>query len=152
MQDAGAVRDLQVIGDIEAFLPGLTAALRGMHGDIMVCAGAAQIEAARARAPRGGLVVLTLPRVDPANWDQLRATAELWAFTRWAALAWAPAGTRVNALSLAGAPRLPDQPASQAGRAACVAPSMPATADDAAAAIGLMWRARSMTGQLISLG
>jgi NAD(P)-dependent dehydrogenase (short-subunit alcohol dehydrogenase family) len=57
--------------------------------------------------------------------------ALLWAFTRHAALAWAPRRIRVNAIGL---------------------DATPAAHADLAATILAMWRFPSMTGQLIRLG
>lgn len=147
---------MAVFGSLELFVPGLEAELAGFPAKFaagaLVCAGPGQIDAALSRRAGVELVVFTLPRLEAADWPSQRAHAELWAFTRWAALAWAASGTRVNALGLAQAPALPGQSALVAGRAASQAPARPASAGDAAAALRLLWQARSMTGQLIVLG
>jgi hypothetical protein len=77
------------------------------------------------------LVVNILRAHAPDDWAGARTVALLWAFTRHAALAWAPRRIRVNAIGL---------DASHAARA------------DLAATILAVWRFPSMTGQLIRLG
>jgi NAD(P)-dependent dehydrogenase (short-subunit alcohol dehydrogenase family) len=91
-------------------------------------------------ADEDSLVVTILSSPPHAGWQQAREMAVLWAFTRHAALAWAPRRVRVNALGLNVGPVPPGQPAASAGWA------------DVAASIAAMWRLRSMTGQLLSLG
>jgi len=98
------------------------------------------------------LVVNILHGHLPDDWPGARAAASLFAFTRHAALAWAPRRIRVNAIGLGVSPALPDQPPDTAARAASPAPAAPATASDIAATILAMWRFPSMTGQLIRLG
>ena len=102
---------------------------------------AAQIAAAEAfhQTADGAdrVVVLTLPR-QTQDWAQARDAGELHAFLRWAALHWAQAGTRVNALGF--------------GQGGAAAPAMPATQDDVAASLALFTAASSMTGQVIRLG
>ncbi len=98
------------------------------------------------------LVVNILPAHAADDWPGARAAAALFAFTRHAALAWAPRRIRVNALGLGVTPTLADQPAESAAQAAGPAPAAPATTADIAATILAMWRFPSMTGQLIRLG
>jgi len=142
-------------GDPDHFLPGLGALLAALPSAMLVCAGRGQIAAAEAFAARhssgDALVVLTLPAAG-SDWASAREAAELWAFTRWAALACASRGLRINAIAIGRAALLPDQPAPQAARPGVHAPATPATADDVAAAIRLFWSAKSLTGQLVRLG
>ncbi len=98
------------------------------------------------------LVVNILHPHPPDDWPGARAAAALFAFTRHAALAWAPRRIRVNAIGLGVSPALPDQPAECAAQAAGAAPAAPATTADIAATILAMWHFPSMTGQLIRLG
>jgi NAD(P)-dependent dehydrogenase (short-subunit alcohol dehydrogenase family) len=77
------------------------------------------------------LVVNILQAHAPDDWVGARAAALLWAFTRHAALAWAPRGIRVNAVGLDATPAAPA---------------------DLAATILAMWDFPSMTGQIIRLG
>jgi len=142
---------LTLAGDIDAVLPGCAAALADLRGRILVTAGDAQIPAAE-NFMGPGLIVLTLPPAQPDSWQAARQAAELWAFTRFAALRWAPRGVRVNAISLGRAALLPDQPAPPAAHPGTHAPAAPATPDDVAATIALLWSAKSITGQLVRLG
>lgn len=98
------------------------------------------------------LVVNILHASSPADWQGARAASILWAFTRHAALLWAPRRIRVNAIGLATSPTLPTQPAEASGLAAGPAPAAPAAAADIASTILAMWRLPSMTGQLMRLG
>jgi hypothetical protein len=98
------------------------------------------------------LVVNVLRAHTAPDWPKTRAAAALWAFTRHAALHWAPRRIRVNALGLGISPLLPGQGQEDAARAAGAAPQMLATQAEIAACIMAMWRWRSMTGQLIRLG
>jgi NAD(P)-dependent dehydrogenase (short-subunit alcohol dehydrogenase family) len=98
------------------------------------------------------LVVNILHAYSPADWQGARAASVLWAFTRHAALLWAPRRIRVNAIGLATSPILPTQPPESSGNAAGPAPAALASLADIAATILAMWRLRSMTGQLIRLG
>ncbi len=82
-------------------------------------------------ADQEALVVNILRAHAPDDWPGAQAAALLWAFTRHAALAWAPRRIRVNAIGL---------DTTSAARA------------DLAPAILAMWDFPSMTGQLIRLG
>ena len=107
---------------------------------------------AGALAPRQhALIVIILRAHAPDDWPAARTAATLWAFTRHAALAWAPRGIRVNAVGLGISPNLPGQPVEESGRPAGPAPAAPATPDDLAETILAIWRFPSMTGQLIRL-
>lgn len=105
---------------------------------------------AGAAAP-GGLVVFLLPR-GSGDWVAARHAALVWAFTRHAALTWAARDVRVNAVALGEAPALPSQPAESAAQAAGPAPAVAASQADIAGAVMMLWRCRSMTGQLVRLG
>jgi hypothetical protein len=98
------------------------------------------------------LVVNILHAYSPADWQGARAASILWAFTRHAALHWAPRRVRVNAIGLADSPTLPTQPPEASGHAAGPAPAAPASLADIACTILAMCRLPSMTGQLIRLG
>jgi hypothetical protein len=98
------------------------------------------------------LVVNTLHANDPADWQGARAASILWAFTRHAALRWAPRRIRVNAIGLGTSPTLPAQPPEASSHAAGPAPAAPASTADIASTVLAMWRFHSMTGQLIRLG
>ena len=123
----------------------------------LATAPAAAIEAATTFAdavPPGeeALVINLLPTHAPDDWQGASAAATIWAFTRYAALAWAPRQIRVNALSFGARPHLPDQPCESAGQAASATPAIAATQADVAATVLAFWRLRSMTGQMIKLG
>jgi len=106
------------------------------------------IAASEAFAERGGghLIVHLLPPVPPGDWPACRDTTLIWAYTRHAALAFAPARLRVNALAACGAPAVPGLDVIPRTKAAA------ATAGDLAGAVLAMARWPSMTGQLIRLG
>jgi hypothetical protein len=116
--------------------------------------GIAAAERFAADAAEGGesLVVNILHAHARDDWPAARDAALLWAFTRHAALAWAPRGIRVNAVGLGVSPVLAGQPPEASGQAAGAAPAARATVADIAATIVAMWRFASMTGQLIRLG
>jgi NAD(P)-dependent dehydrogenase (short-subunit alcohol dehydrogenase family) len=97
------------------------------------------------------LVINILPRSTLTDWPAYQSAALLWAFTRHAALAWAPRRIRVNAIAFGEVPSLHDQPAEDAGRAAGPAPAAPATPEDLAATVLAIWQFPSMTGQVIRL-
>ncbi len=90
---------------------------------------------ANAASPVGGdrLVVSIWQKSAPAEWEANRYAAEMAAFTRYAALAWAPKQVRVNAVIIDAAATAGS---SQSG---------------VAATILALWRWRSMTGQVINL-
>jgi NAD(P)-dependent dehydrogenase (short-subunit alcohol dehydrogenase family) len=97
-------------------------------------------------------LIVTLLRQPPAGLDHLaghEAAASLWAFTRQAALEWAPRRIRVNAIALGG---LPADTGPQDSQAAFAMPAPPATEADIARVMLGMVRMASMTGQLIRLG
>jgi NAD(P)-dependent dehydrogenase (short-subunit alcohol dehydrogenase family) len=103
----------------------------------------------------GGLIVTLLPDAPPglAHFAAHREAAALWAFTRQAALEWAPRHIRVNAIGLGTAPFGPFEPEDQAGRAATAnIPAKPASTADIARTITAMAHFPSMTGQIIRLG
>ncbi len=79
------------------------------------------------------LVVTVWPKAAPADWEACRYVAEMAAFTRHAALLWAPRQIRVNALAIDGGR---DAECGRSGLAAMVM---------------ALWRWRSMTGQIIDL-
>jgi NAD(P)-dependent dehydrogenase (short-subunit alcohol dehydrogenase family) len=114
----------------------------------------ARCEAFAAQAPAGALIITLLPSVPPGlqQFGLHQAVATLWAFTRQAALDWAPRGIRVNAIGLGAAPFGPDEADEQAGRAASIVLAAPATLDDIAATVRAMVEFASMTGQIIRLG
>jgi NAD(P)-dependent dehydrogenase (short-subunit alcohol dehydrogenase family) len=80
------------------------------------------------------------------------AAATLWAFTRQAALEWAPRRIRVNAVGLGVAPFGPFEADDQAGRGAATCPAAPSGPAGIAATILAMAEMPSMTGQIIRLG
>ena len=90
---------------------------------------------ADAASAAGGdrLVVSIWQKPAPADWDANRYAAEMTAFTRYAALAWAPKQVRVNALII--------DAAATAG----------SSQSSIAATVLALWRWRSMTGQAINL-
>jgi len=97
-------------------------------------------------------LIVTLLRQPPAGLDHFEghaAAASLWAFTRQAALEWAPRRIRVNAITLGA---LPADAAAQAGQPAFAMPASPATEADIARVILAVVRMKSMTGQFIRLG
>ena len=100
------------------------------------------------------LIVTLLPASEPglAHFTRHQAVATLWAFTRQAALEWAPRGIRVNAIGLGATPFGPDEADDQAGRNAAAVLAAPATLADIAATIRAMAAFASMTGQIIRLG
>ena len=100
-------------------------------------------------------VIVTILPPSPAGLGpgaQHQAVGALWAFTRAAALQWAPRGIRVNAIGLATSPGGPFEPQEQAGRAAFAMAATPATPEDVIRTILAMAAWRSMTGQIIRLG
>ena len=101
-----------------------------------------------------GLIVTLLPSAPPGLSDFAlhAAVATLWAFTRQAALEWAPRKIRVNAIGLGAAPFGPSEAPDQAGRGAAEMPALPATLADIARTIRAIADLPSMTGQLIRLG
>ena len=106
-----------------------------------------------AEAAREDALVVTILYPHAADdWPAARDAATLWAFTRHAALAWAPRGIRVNAVGLGVSPVLATQPTEASGQPAAPAPAQSATPSDIAATILAMWGFPSMTGQLIRLG
>ncbi len=100
------------------------------------------------------LIVTLLPAAAPGLKDfaRHRSVATLWAFTRQAALEWAPRRIRVNAIGLGAAPFGPDEASEQAGRCAAAVLAAPATAADIAGTVRAMAELASMTGQIIRLG
>jgi NAD(P)-dependent dehydrogenase (short-subunit alcohol dehydrogenase family) len=135
---------------------GPAALLVNLPGDTEEAIGAATRFAEA--APDDGadrLVVNVLDAAPPpgaADWPAIRHAATLWAFTQYAALAWAPRRIRVNALSVGAAPASPWQPPESAARAASAVPSARANEADMQSAILALARWRSMTGQMIRLG
>ncbi len=80
------------------------------------------------------------------------ANAALWAFTRQAALEWAPRRIRVNAIGLGATPFGPFEPQEQSGRAAANIHATPATAEDVVRTVSAIAGWASMTGQIVRLG
>ncbi len=101
-----------------------------------------------------GLIITLLPATPPGlqHFSLHQAVATLWAFTRQAALEWAPRGIRVNAIGLGAAPFGPDEADDQARRTAANVVAAPATFDDIAATVRAIADFASMTGQIIRLG
>ncbi len=116
----------------------------------------AACEAFVASVPAGveALVLTILHSAPPglAHMAHHAANAALWAFTRQAALEWAPRGIRVNAIGLGTDLAGPFEPSEQAGRAIGAAPAAGATLDDIAQTIRAIASWPSMTGQIIRLG
>jgi NAD(P)-dependent dehydrogenase (short-subunit alcohol dehydrogenase family) len=121
-------------------------------GGTQAAIDAAQAFAAAAPGGEDALIVNILRAPEAPDWPAAREAATLWAFTRYAALEWAPRGIRVNALGLGISPVLADQPPEDAGQAAGRAPAAAATPADVAGTILAMLGFTSMTGQLIRLG
>jgi NAD(P)-dependent dehydrogenase (short-subunit alcohol dehydrogenase family) len=108
-----------------------------------------------AAAKQDALIVTLIPAALPGlkNFPLHQAAATLWAFTRQAALEWAPQKIRVNAVGLGAAPFGPFEADDQAGRAAADSPAtIPADAADIARTIRAIADFPSMTGQIIRLG
>jgi NAD(P)-dependent dehydrogenase (short-subunit alcohol dehydrogenase family) len=95
-----------------------------------------QLSAAPALDGRDRLIISIWPIAALGDWEASRAASAMTAFTRHAALAWAPARIRVNAVTIATR----DRGVGQEGGGA-----------DVAALVSAMWRWRSMTGQIIGL-
>jgi NAD(P)-dependent dehydrogenase (short-subunit alcohol dehydrogenase family) len=103
-----------------------------------------------------GALILTLISAAPPGLEHFplhQAAATLWAFTRQAALDWAPRGIRINAIGLGAAPFGPFEADDQAGRAAAENhATAPADAADLVRTIRAIAGFPSMTGQIIRLG
>jgi NAD(P)-dependent dehydrogenase (short-subunit alcohol dehydrogenase family) len=114
----------------------------------------ARCRAFAAAAQAEALIVTILPATPAglADFPAHAAAAALWAFTRQAALEWAPRRIRVNAIGLGTSPATPFEPAEAAGRAAAAIPAPPASIDDIAATLRAIAAWPSMTGQIIRLG
>jgi NAD(P)-dependent dehydrogenase (short-subunit alcohol dehydrogenase family) len=100
-------------------------------------------------------LIITILTAPPPGLDHMAhhaANAALWAFTRQAALEWAPRGIRVNAIGLGTDLAGPFEPSEQAGRATGAAPCAAATLADIAQTIRAIASWPSMTGQIIRLG
>ncbi len=100
-------------------------------------------------------LVVTILYAAPPGLAHLQAhttNAALWAFTRQAALAWAPRRIRVNAIGLGASPFGPFEAQEQSGRAAANIRAKPATAEDVVRTLRAIASWRSMTGQIIRLG
>lgn len=149
-----------VAGEPDAGLAGILSALRfGLPVLINADAvpnGAAIIarSMAFAEGTPASLIVTLINAAPPGLRDfaQHEAAATLWAFTRQAALEWAPKGIRVNAVGLGAAPFGPFEADDQSGRAAAACPAAAATHADIAGAIRAIAEMPSMTGQIIRLG
>jgi len=107
-----------------------------------------------AAATPHSVIVTLIPSATPGlpDFARHRAAATLWAFTRQAALEWAPQGIRVNAIGLGAAPFGPFEAEDQAGRAAAELGAAPATQAEIARTIRAIVELASMTGQIIRLG
>ena len=108
-----------------------------------------------ADASPGEALLVTLLHAGPAGlaaFARHAANAALWAFTRQAALEWAPRQVRVNAIGLGASPAGPDEAQEQSGRAAGEMPAEPASVEDIARTIRAIAAWPSMTGQIIRLG
>lgn len=100
-------------------------------------------------------LIVTILTAPPPGLDHMghhAANAALWAFTRQAALEWAPRRIRVNAIGLGTDLAGPFEPSEQAGRATGAAPGAAASLDDIAQTIRAIASWPSMTGQIIRLG
>ena len=100
-------------------------------------------------------VVVTLMTETPAGLDHWRghaACAALWAFTRDAALSWAPRHVRFNVIGLGAAPFSPWEPSEQASRPAFPMTAQLATTADIVRTVLAIAGFPSMTGQIIRLG
>ena len=100
---------------------------------------------------RDALILTILTAADDTGtleWQM--AAAGAWAFTRHAALAWAPRGVRVNMIGLGASPP-PDPDPVARGRGAPVH-ARPASVEDAVRTIHAMVAWPSMTGQFVRLG
>ncbi len=86
------------------------------------------------------------------HWRSHAACAALWAFTREAALSWAPRRVRFNAIGLGTAPFSPWEDSSQASRPAFTMPAQAATTADIVRTVLAIVGLPSMTGQIIRLG
>jgi NAD(P)-dependent dehydrogenase (short-subunit alcohol dehydrogenase family) len=100
------------------------------------------------------LIITLLPTPSPglAQFRLHKSVATLWAFTRQAALEWAPRRIRVNAIGLGATPFGPDEPDEQAGRTATPVLATRATQADIASTVHAIADFASMTGQIIRLG
>ncbi len=122
---------------------------------LMDPAAATQAAQAYAAANPASLILLILHAAPPglAQLPTHAGNAQLWAFTQQAALAWAPAGTRVNAIGLGASPTLPFAPPDQATQPAFpLAATAPAPLADLAGTIAFIAACPSLTGQIIRLG
>jgi NAD(P)-dependent dehydrogenase (short-subunit alcohol dehydrogenase family) len=101
------------------------------------------------------LIVTLFPAAYPglAHFPVHQATATLWAFTRAAALDWAPRNIRINAVAIGAAPFGPLEADDEAGRPAIdLRAAAAATPKDIAGTIRAIANFPSMTGQIIRLG
>jgi NAD(P)-dependent dehydrogenase (short-subunit alcohol dehydrogenase family) len=144
-------------------VPGLAEMLLDMRFNLPVLInadatpdGAAIIARSTAFAEgRPASLIVTLIRAAAPGleeFSQHEAAAILWAFTRQAALAWAPRRIRVNAVGIGAAPFGPFEADDQAGRAAAPCRAEAAGLADIAATLCAIADLPSMTGQIIRLG
>ena len=117
------------LSDGEAFSPRLLVNLAPPAGLAIAAATAFADEAAPAGWDR--LIVTIWPKAAATDWAASRTAAELAAFTRHAALVWAPRQVRVNAVAIGADPK--------------------SSHSTIVAMILALWRWRSMTGQIINL-
>ena len=101
-----------------------------------------------------GLIITLLHAAPPGlgAFQAHAANAALWAFTRLAALEWAPRRIRVNAIGLGANPAGPFDAIEQSGRAASPTQAAPAGVHDIVRTIRAIAAWPSMTGQIIRLG
>ena len=124
------------------------------HPDAAAIIARCQLFAAGLPPGTEALVLTILYAVPPglAHLHAHTANGALWAFTRQAALEWAPRRLRVNAIGLGASPFGPFEPQEQSGRAAANIRATPATAEDVVRTVRAVAGWASMTGQIIRLG
>ncbi len=105
-------------------------------------------------ASAGGdaLIITALAQSDESGTVEWQvAAAGLWAFTRHAALAWAPRGVRLNVVGCGVGPPPGQDPVAR-GRSAAPIRAESASVEDVVRTIRFVAGAASMTGQFIRLG
>ena len=143
-----------ILSDLRFGMPVLINADAVPDGAAIIARSTSFAEGAFAEGIPGKLIVTLIKAAPPGLQDFAlhQSAAIVWAFTRQAALQWAPRRIRVNAVGLGASPFGPFEADAQAGRAACACPAAPAGFTDIAAAIRAFADMPSMTGQIIRLG